>query len=97
MSVNCDVVVPWSATPEQPATRGKALWRWCTRAAGGTGTYPYLDNQALADLIDGQLPVSGQPPRRADGRGVHFRVRDEASRAGHATLDGHRRELSRMW
>ncbi len=93
MSVTCDVIVQWSATPEQLAVLGTALWRWCVRTAGDTGIYQYLDNQALADLIAGKLPVSSQPPLYTDRRGVHFRVRDEASQDRQATLDGLRREL----
>ena len=93
MSVACDVIVNWDATPEQLAVLGNALWRWCNRRAGDTGIYQYLDNQALADLIADKLPVSSQPPLYADRRGVHFRVRDEASQDRQATLDGLRREL----
>lgn len=79
MSVTCDIIVSWDATPEQLAVLGNALWRWCNRTAGNTGIYQYLDNQALADLIAGKLPVSSQPRLNTDWRGVHFRVRDEAS------------------
>jgi len=93
MSVPCNVIIQWSATPEQLSALGCALWRWCTRMAGNTGIYQYLDNQALADLMAGNLPVSSQPPLYADRRGVHFRVRDEASNDHQATLDGLRREL----
>jgi hypothetical protein len=64
-----------------------------TVTAGGAGIYQYLDNQALANLIAGRLPVSSRPPREADWRGVPVRVRDEASRDYQATLDGLRREL----
>ena len=38
------------------------MWRWCIRAAGDTGIYPYLDNQALADLIAGKFPGFGATP-----------------------------------
>jgi hypothetical protein len=90
MSINCDVVLQWSAPPEQLRALGDALWRWCTRAAGDTGIYRYLDNQALADLIAGTLPASSQTERR----GVHFRVRDEASHDRQGTIDSLRREIS---
>ena len=93
MSVPCDFIVNWEATPEQLASLGSALWRWCTHTEGNTGIYQYLDNQALADLIAGKLPVSSQPPREPDRRGVHFRVRDEVSQDRQATVDGLRREL----
>ena len=93
MSITCDVIVQWDATPEQLAGLGAALWRWCTRAAGGTGIYQYLDNQALADLIAGKLPVSSQPPPEPGRRGVRFRVRDEGSVDREATIDRLRREM----
>ena len=93
MSINCDVIVPWSATPAELTDLGAALWRWCNHAAGDTGIYQYLDNQALADLIAGKLPASRQTPGRADRRGVHLRFRDEASHDRQATIDSLRREI----
>jgi hypothetical protein len=92
MSVNCDIILQWSATAEQLATLGTALWRWCNRAAGDTGIYQYLDNQGLTDLIAGKLPVSNQTPWQ-NGRGVHFRVRDEISPDRQAAIDSLRREI----
>ena len=89
MSINCDVILQWSATPGQLTALGGALWRWCNRTAGTTGIYQYLDNQALADLIAGQLPASNQSERR----GVHFRVRGEASHDRQAAIDSLRREI----
>jgi hypothetical protein len=89
MSVNCDFILQWGATPEQLKALGAALWRWYTRAAGNIGIYQFLDNQALADLIAGKLPASNQPQRR----GVCFRVRDEASQDRQATIDRLRREI----
>jgi hypothetical protein len=89
MSVNCDVILRWGATPEQLTALGAALWRWCSRAAGGTGIYQRLDDQALADLIAGKLPASGGPERR----GVRVRVRDHVSRDRQAAIDSLRREL----
>ncbi len=93
MSVNCDVIVNWDATPAQLAALGSALWRWCNRTAGNTCIYQYLDDQGLADLIAGKLPVSSQPPLDANRRGVHVQIRDEASQDRQATLDSLRREL----
>ena len=66
---------------------GLVVWRWCSRAAGAGGIYQYLDNQALADLIAGKLPVISHMPRQAERRGVHFRVRDETSHDRQATID----------
>jgi hypothetical protein len=89
MSINCDVILQWSATPEQLTALGGALWSWCNRRAANGGIYQYLDNQALADLIAGKLPASSQGERR----GVHLRVRDEASQERQATIDSLRREV----
>jgi hypothetical protein len=94
MSMNCEIILHWSATPEQLTTLGAALWRWCNRVAEKTGIYQYLDNQALADLIAGKLPVSSQLPGQAERRGVHCWVRDEASNDRQATIDSLRRALS---
>jgi hypothetical protein len=93
MSMNCDIILRWSATPEQLTALGAALWRWCTRAAGATGIYQHLDNQALADLIAGKLPESSQTPWQTDRRGVHFWVQGEASRNRQATIGSLRREI----
>lgn len=93
MSVPCDIIIQWSATPRQLAALGSALWRWCNRTAGNTSIHQWLDNQPLADLLDGKLPVSNQLPLYSDRRGVHFRVSDRVSPQRQATLDDLRREL----
>jgi hypothetical protein len=89
MSMNCDLILQWSATPAELTDLGAALWRWCNRTAGETSIYQYLDNQALADLIAGKLPVASQTERR----GVHFRFRDEGSHDRQATIDSLRKEI----
>ncbi len=94
MSMNCEIVLKWSATPVQLAAVGSALWRWCNRTAGAAGIYQYLDNQALADLIAGKLPDSSQAAWRADPRGVHFSFQGEASQDREATIRGLRQEFS---
>jgi hypothetical protein len=93
MSIKCDVIVQWTATPDQLTALGAALWPWCIRAAGVTGIYQFLDNQALADLIAGKLPMSSQPSWPDDGRGVHLQVRDEVSQDRQATIDSLRRSI----
>jgi hypothetical protein len=93
VSIHCDVILQWTATPEQLTTLGAALWRWCNRTAGNTGIYQYLDNQALADLIAGKLPVSSHTPQQAEPRGVHFRVQDETSHDRQATIDSLRHSI----
>ncbi len=89
MPVHHEVILRWDATPEQLSAVGTGLWRWCVRAAADGGLYQYLDDQPLADLIAGTLPRSG----RSGTRGVHFRVRGEASPSRRATTDGLRREI----
>ena len=91
MSVNCDVILQWNATPEQLTALGAALWRWCNGTAGAAGIYQYLDDQALADLIAGKLPRPGRTSRPTERRGVYLRVRDEASQDRQATIDRLRR------
>jgi hypothetical protein len=93
MPTNCDIILRWGATPAQLTALGDALWRWCNRTAGNTGGYQYLDSQPLADLLAGKLPVPGMTPRQADPRGVHLRLRDEASQDRQATIDSLRREM----
>jgi hypothetical protein len=92
MSIHCDLILSWSATPEQLTALGTALWRWCNRPAGRTRIYQYLDNQFLADLIAGKFPASSQTPGQAE-RGVHFWIRDEASADRQATIASLRRKL----
>jgi len=89
MSITCDIILQWRATPDQLSTLGTALWRWCTHPAHSRSIYQYLDNQALADLIAGRLSASSE----ADDRGVHFRIRDETSLDRRATISRLRREL----
>jgi len=93
MSINCDVIVQWSATRAQLTALGAALWGWCNRAAGNTGSYQYLDNQGLADLIGGKLPASSQTSWPIDLRGVRLTVRDEASHDRQQTIASLRRDV----
>jgi hypothetical protein len=93
MSISCQVILNPGMTPGQLAALGAALWRWCTRSAGGTGIYRYLDNQALADLIAGRLPVPDPATRPAGQWGVRFGVRDGAFPDRRALIDSLRREI----
>lgn len=88
MSMNCTVILHWSATPPQLATIGGVLWRWCIRAAGDTSVYQYLDNQELTDLIAGKFPASSQDQRPR----VQLSVRDEPQ-GRRATVARLRREM----
>jgi hypothetical protein len=89
MSIHCDLIVKWDATPDQLSALGAALWRWCMRAAGDTAIYQYLDDQSLADLIAGRLPAPGGTERR----GVRLSVRDGVSRDRQAAIASLRRAL----
>jgi hypothetical protein len=93
MSINCDVILQWNATPEQLTALGAALWRWCNGPAGAAGIYQYLDDQALADLIAGKLPRPSRTSRQPERRGVYLRLRDEASQDRQAAIDSLRREI----
>ena len=93
MSMNCDIILQWNATPEQLRALGTALWQWCNRTAEVTGNYQFLDNQALADLIAGALPASSQTSWNTDRRSAHFWVCDEASHDRQATIDSLRRQI----
>jgi hypothetical protein len=93
MSIACEVIVPWGATPEQLTAVGTALWRWCSRTSGPAGLYRYLDDQALADLIAGRHPGESRAPCPTDGRGVHVWLGDEVSRHRRAAVDRLRQEV----
>jgi hypothetical protein len=89
MSIKCDVVLQWNATPGQLTNLGTALWRWCNDPARAAGIYQYLDNQPLADLIAGKLPALSQTEREQ----VHFKFRDEMSQDRQVTIDSLRRAI----
>jgi hypothetical protein len=92
MPINCDVILRWDATPEQLKVLGTALWSWCTGALGEAGIYQYLDNQVLADLLEGKHPVLTTMTGWA-GTGLRFGVRDEASSDRQATVNSLRRGI----
>jgi hypothetical protein len=93
MSINCEVILRWDATPEQQRALGRALWGWCHRAAGGAGTYQYLDNQGLADLLAGSPPAAGPWARDGGRPRVLFSVPGDPARDGEATLDSLRQAI----
>jgi hypothetical protein len=93
MSISCDIILAPTATRAQLHALGIALWQWCTHASEASGLYPFLDNQALADLMEGKFPLSSQPRLRDDRRGIRFKMRDEASRDRLTTINRLRREL----
>lgn len=55
--------------------------------------YPYLDNQALADLLAGRLPASGAMGWGAGLPYVQFTVPGDPAREGEATLESLRRGI----
>jgi hypothetical protein len=93
MSIPCDVIIKWNATPGQLSALGTALWRWSNCTAGQTGIYQFLDSQVLADLMAGKLPIVGQLCLTFDRQGAHFRARDRASPNCRAAIETLRREL----
>lgn len=86
MPVYCDFILRRGATPEELSALGLALWGWCLRVSGDAGVYPNLDNQTLADLIAGVLPVVDRPASALDRRGTHFRVRGDTALDRAATI-----------
>jgi hypothetical protein len=93
MSINCSITLRWDSTPAQQRALGVALWHWCNRASGNAGMYPYLDNQALADLLAGQLPASEAAAWNAGLPRVQFAVPGDPDRDGLATLESLRRAM----
>lgn len=93
MSINCAVLLCWDSMPAQNRALGAALWRWCQQAAGHGGMYPYLDNQAFADLLAGRLPASPATAGDAGLPRVQFAVPGDPARDGAATLESLRRAL----
>jgi hypothetical protein len=93
MSINCAISLRWDSTSEQQRALGAALWRWCQRAAGSAGMYPYFDNQALADLLAGKLPALGTMTWDAGLPRVRFSVPGDPARDGEATLESLRRAM----
>lgn len=93
MSINCTVTLRWDSTPAQQRALGLALWHWCNRASGNAGMYPYLDNQALADLLAGRLPASEATGWAASSPRVSFAVPGDPARDGEATLESLRRAM----
>ena len=93
MSIDCEVILQWGATPAQLQALGAAFWAWGTRGQTDSGIYPYLDNQILADLIDGRLPPSPRAPRQAGRPLPRFRIRDERSDDRQGTIASLRRAV----
>jgi hypothetical protein len=93
MSINCEVILRWDSMPEQHRAIGAALWRWCSRAAGGVGMYQYLDNQGFADLLAGRLPAPGLAAGDADLPHVRFSVPGAPARDRGAMLESLRRAI----
>jgi hypothetical protein len=87
MSVDCEVILRWDAPPAQQRSLGHALWNWCTRSAGSNELYQYLDNQALADLMAGQLPASSDMPADDHRPYVFFTMPGDVARDRDAILD----------
>ncbi len=88
----CDIILRGDATPEQLKAIGAALWHWCSGPGPHAGPYRSLNDQTLADLIDGKFPALSQP-RRAEPQEVRLRVWDEASQDRRTTIAKLRREL----
>jgi hypothetical protein len=93
MSVYCHLILNPNATSGQLTALGAAIWRWCTRTAGNSGIYSYLNNQPLTDLLAGRLPGADQTTRPAERWGVRFGVPGGAYRDRQALIDDLRQEI----
>ena len=93
MPIDCDVILRDDATPEQLRALGRALWRWSLGTARQTSICGHVDNQTLADLIDGLLPARPECAGRGGPPGVRFRIRNESSDDRWVTADGLRRAV----
>ena len=93
MSMNCEVILRWDATPEQHRALGSALWTWCRRNQGGAGIYQYLDNQPLADLLAGRSPHADTLARDEGRPHVLFLVSGDVALNREALLESLRRAL----
>lgn len=93
MSINCTVILRWDSTPAQRRALGAAVWHWCNGASGNAGMYPYLDNQALADLLAGRQPASESAAWDSGSPRVSFTVPGNPARDGAATLESLRRAM----
>ena len=93
MSMSCEVVLRWDSTPEQRRALGAALWRWCSQAAGAADIYQYLDNQALADLVAGQLPALEPVTQHGGLPRVQFLARGDPARDRESMLESLRRDI----
>jgi hypothetical protein len=89
MAIFCDITVKATGTAQQFKDLGAALWRWCMRTVGKAGIYQYLDNQVLADLMDGKLSAGHATWKR----GVHVGVWDAVSVSPQAAIDRLRLEI----
>jgi hypothetical protein len=97
MPTDCEIILRWEATPAELTGVGLALWRWCLDQSAEGGTYPYLNNQTLSDLIAGRFPSIDRFQKQSDtGQpGFHFHVHDEASSDLMATIESMRRAIPR--
>jgi hypothetical protein len=93
MSIICSITLRWDSTSAQQRALGIALWHWCNGASGNAGMYPYLDNQALADLLAGKLPTSEAASWDGGLPRVEFSVPGDPARDGEATRESLRRAM----
>jgi hypothetical protein len=94
MAIDCAITLRWDLRPDQLRELGSALWTWCRHAAGSGSIYRYLDNQALADLVDGRFPSSRQRVRDARLPYIFFTVPDDPAQNLQSTCESLRRAIS---
>jgi hypothetical protein len=94
MAIDCAITLRWDLRPDQLRALGSALWTWCLHAAGGGSIYQYLDNQALADLVDGRFPSSEGKVGNARLPYIFFTVPEDPARDRYATCESLRLAFS---
>jgi|SRR5208283_5217815 len=56
MPIHCEILPRPDASPEQLQALGQAIQRWYHQEVKDEGTTRRIDNQALEDLLAGQMP-----------------------------------------
>ncbi len=93
MFLKCELIVKNGASPQELRDLGCALWGWCQKIGIDGTIYQCVNNQLLADLIAGRLPIACRQSRVAGHPSLHFLVRGHTVRDFRPTIDSVRRDL----
>ena len=93
MSIQCDIVLQWSATPAQLTALGVLLWNWCMPHGGRLWRLP-VPGQRCAGRPDRRQAARARPsPSRTGPPGIHLSVGDRRFVDRQAVIDFLRHEL----